>query len=254
MESGLTNPPALIGTGAAKGVTSHQTKKGNQWYHRFAEGFAYGMKIHISVNSESGLIYSVETTAAHVHDLTPAADLLHGEATVAYADGSYQGIEKREEMQGRGIDFRFAMRPGTLRVLPDMPEGRLDDLVETAIAGRASACSGVFPRQRRTSISCDQTAVRLSEGPTAGNAQKPLQNECAGRPLEPIHDTSQAAMQFVTGGLVWPLRARIPRITNYSCRKAEIRLFIKPRIPQKLLIPSKSQAGPSLRARCPEVP
>jgi transposase, IS5 family len=46
MESGLTNPPALIGTGAAKGVTSHQTKKGNQWYHRFAEGFAYGMKVH----------------------------------------------------------------------------------------------------------------------------------------------------------------------------------------------------------------
>ena len=105
MESGLTNPPALIGTGAAKGVTSHQTKKGNQWYHRFAEGFAYGMKVHISVNSESGLMHSVETTAAHVHDLTPAADLLHGEETVVYADAGYQGIEKREEMQGRGDRF-----------------------------------------------------------------------------------------------------------------------------------------------------
>jgi IS5 family transposase len=38
------------------------------------------------VDSESGLIHSVETTAAHVHDLTPAADLLHGEETVVYAD------------------------------------------------------------------------------------------------------------------------------------------------------------------------
>jgi IS5 family transposase len=25
----------------------HQTKKGNQWYDRYAEGFAYGMEVHI---------------------------------------------------------------------------------------------------------------------------------------------------------------------------------------------------------------
>jgi IS5 family transposase len=37
-------------------------------------------------------------------------------------------------MQGRGIRFRVAMRPGKRRVLPDTPEGRLDDLVETAKA------------------------------------------------------------------------------------------------------------------------
>jgi len=37
-------------------------------------------------------------------------------------------------MQGRGIGFRVAMRPGKRRVLPDRPEGRLDDLVETAKA------------------------------------------------------------------------------------------------------------------------
>jgi IS5 family transposase len=37
-------------------------------------------------------------------------------------------------MQGRGIGFRVAMRPGKRRVLPDTPEGRIDDLVETAKA------------------------------------------------------------------------------------------------------------------------
>ena len=104
----------------------HQTCKGKQWY--------FGMKVHIGVDSESGLIHSVATTAANVHDLTPAAELLHGEETVVYADAGYQGIEKREEMQGRGIGFRIAMRPGKRRVLPDTPEGRLDDLVETAKA------------------------------------------------------------------------------------------------------------------------
>ena len=96
----------------------HQPCNGKQWYYRCAEGFAYGMKVHIGVDSESGLIHSVETTAAHVHDLSPAADLLHGGETVVYADAGYQGIEKRSEMQGRGIGFRVAMRPGKRRALP----------------------------------------------------------------------------------------------------------------------------------------
>jgi IS5 family transposase len=104
----------------------HQTCKGKQWH--------FGMKVHIGVDSESGLIHSVETTAANVHDLTPAAELLHGEETVVYADAGYQGIEKRPEMEGRGIGFRTAMRPGKRRALPDTPEGRLDDLIETAKA------------------------------------------------------------------------------------------------------------------------
>jgi IS5 family transposase len=76
----------------------------------------------------------VETTAANVHDLTPASDLLHGEETLVFADAGYQGIEKRDEMKGRGIGFRVAMRPAKRRVLPDTPEARLDDLVETAKA------------------------------------------------------------------------------------------------------------------------
>jgi len=76
----------------------------------------------------------VETTTANLHDLTPAADLLHGEETVVYADAGYQGIEIRSEMQGRMIGFRISMRPGMRRVLPDAPEGRLDDLVEAAKA------------------------------------------------------------------------------------------------------------------------
>jgi IS5 family transposase len=104
----------------------HQTKKGNQWY--------YGMNVHIGVDKDSGLIHSVETTAANVHDLTPAAELLHGDEEVVYADAGYQGIEKRPEMEGKTTTFRIAMRPGKRRALPDTTEGRLDDLVETAKA------------------------------------------------------------------------------------------------------------------------
>jgi IS5 family transposase len=122
----ITAPSSTKNKQGERDPEMHQTKKGNQWY--------YGMKVHIGVDAESGLIHSVETTAANVHDLTPAAELLHGEETVVYADAGYQGIAKRPEMKGKAIDFRVAMRPGQRRVLPESPEGRLRDLMETAKA------------------------------------------------------------------------------------------------------------------------
>ncbi|KMM17079.1 IS5 family transposase [Synechococcus sp. GFB01] len=104
----------------------HQTKKGNQWYH--------GMKVHIGVDKDSGLIHSVVTTAANVHDLTPAAELLHGDEKVVYGDAGYQGIAKRHEMASKTTTFHVAMRPGKRRALPDTAEGRLLDLIEAAKA------------------------------------------------------------------------------------------------------------------------
>ena len=92
------------------------------------------MKVHIGVDKDSGLIHSVVITAANVHDLTPAAELLHGGEKVVYADAGYQGVAKRPEIAGKTMDFRVAMRPGKRRALPDTPEGRLQDLIETAKA------------------------------------------------------------------------------------------------------------------------
>jgi IS5 family transposase len=112
----------------------HQTKKGNQWYDRFAEGCAYGMKVHAGVDKDSGLINSVMVTSANVHDLTPAAELLHGDEGVVYGDAGYQGIAKRPEMAGKTTKFRVAMRPGKRRSLQDTPEGRLQDLIVMAKA------------------------------------------------------------------------------------------------------------------------
>jgi transposase, IS5 family len=86
------------------------------------------------VDKDSGLIHSIVTTAANDHDLTPAAELLHGEEEVVYADAGYQGIATRPEMAGKSTEFRVAMRPGKRRALPDTPDGKLQDLVETAKA------------------------------------------------------------------------------------------------------------------------
>ena len=52
----------------------HQTKKANQWH--------FGMKAHIAVNADSGLVHTVTTTAANEADVEQIAYLLHGKASV----------------------------------------------------------------------------------------------------------------------------------------------------------------------------
>jgi IS5 family transposase len=83
----------------------HQTKKGNQWY--------FGMKAHIGVDSWSGLVHTVVGTAANVHDINVAAQLLNGEEHVAFGDSGYRGIGKRDEAQGP--TWHVAMTPGKRR-------------------------------------------------------------------------------------------------------------------------------------------
>lgn len=56
----------------------HQTKKGNQWH--------FGMKAHIGVDADSGLVHTVTTTAANEADVEQVADLLHGKEKQVWAD------------------------------------------------------------------------------------------------------------------------------------------------------------------------
>ena len=87
----------------------HQTKKGNQWY--------FGMKMHIGVDAELGLVHSVGTTAANVHDVTQSARLLHGKEKAVWGDSGYRGIEKRKEHEDRDVAWHVAMMPGARRKL-----------------------------------------------------------------------------------------------------------------------------------------
>ena len=87
----------------------HQTKKGNQWH--------FGMKVHIGVDSETGVVHSMTTTAANVHDVTEAHRLLHGGEYRVWGDAGYRGVHKREENLGREVDCQVALRPGQRRKL-----------------------------------------------------------------------------------------------------------------------------------------
>ena len=86
----------------------HQSKKGNQWY--------FGMKAHIGVDADSGLVHTVRGTSGHVADVTEGNSLLHGQESVAYGDAGYQGIEKRPDAQV-DVTWHVAMRPGKRKAL-----------------------------------------------------------------------------------------------------------------------------------------
>ena len=92
------------------------------------------------MNKNSGLIHSVAVTAASVHDVTPAADLLHRDEQVVYGDAGYQGITKRLEVDGKKAEYRVAMRLGKRRALPETLEGKMQDLIEIF---KAHVCSKV---------------------------------------------------------------------------------------------------------------
>jgi IS5 family transposase len=99
----------------------HQTKKGNQWY--------FGMKAHIGVDAQSGLVHSVAGTAANVADIAQTHALLHGEEKEAYADAGYLGVEKRAEIATHcpGVQWHVAAKRGKVKA---MAEGLIKDLTQ----------------------------------------------------------------------------------------------------------------------------
>jgi len=73
------------------------TKKGNKWY--------FGMKAHIGADSKSGLIHSLETTTASIHDRDKFKELLHGEEKALFGDKGYYSEEDKREYRSKGIYF-----------------------------------------------------------------------------------------------------------------------------------------------------
>src|ERR1017187_1815249 len=76
----------------------HQTRKGNQYY--------FGAKAHIGVDSKEGVVHSVCTSAASVHDAHMLPDLLHGDEKKVWGDAGYQGqTEKIHEAAPKAQDM-----------------------------------------------------------------------------------------------------------------------------------------------------
>jgi len=105
----------------------HQTKKGNEWH--------FGMKAHIGVDADSGLVHSVVGTAANVSDVSQAHALLHGHEEEAFADAGYIGVDKRYEMKGKTVKWHVAAKRGKIKAMQEGTER------ECWFQGRARECA-----------------------------------------------------------------------------------------------------------------
>lgn len=77
----IAAPPSVKNRDKARDPEMHQTKKGQQYY--------FGLKLHIGVDSETGLAHSAVVTAANVHDKHPLPELLHGQELEVFGDSAY---------------------------------------------------------------------------------------------------------------------------------------------------------------------
>ena len=96
----IAAPPSTKNAAGERDPEMRQSKKGNQWH--------FGMKLHIGVDSQSGLIHSASVTSGNVHDSQELPNLLHGEETRLYGDSAYRGKNQREQLKGlspRAKDF-----------------------------------------------------------------------------------------------------------------------------------------------------
>jgi len=84
----ISAPSSTKNASGQRDPEMHQTKKGNQWH--------FGMKAHIGVDADSGLV--------------------HGDETEVLADAGYQGADKRPDAK-EGVDWHVAMHPGKRRAL-----------------------------------------------------------------------------------------------------------------------------------------
>jgi transposase, IS5 family len=118
----ISAPSSTKNASGERDPEMHQSKKGQQWF--------FGMKAHIGVDADSGLVHTVRGTSGHVNDVVEANSLLHGQETDVFADAGYQGAHKRLDAK-EDVQWHVAMRPGLRKMLDKAdPMDALTDQVE----------------------------------------------------------------------------------------------------------------------------
>ena len=124
----IAAPPSTKNQAKARDPEMHQTKKGNEWH--------FGMKAHIGVDLDSGLVHSLTGTAANVADIVETHELLHGQEKNGYVDAGYAGVEKRAEILAKFAHVRWyvAAKRGKVKA---MAEGRRKEITQALEKAKA---------------------------------------------------------------------------------------------------------------------
>ena len=110
----IASPSSTKNKKKSRDPEAHQSKKGNQWH--------FGYKAHIGVDTDTGLIHTLETTAGNVSDVSMTSKLLTGTEEEVIGDAGYVGANKREDaitrnQFGKKIKYRICRRPSTRKKL-----------------------------------------------------------------------------------------------------------------------------------------
>ena len=85
-------PSSTKNEAKARDPEMSSTKKGNDWF--------FGMKAHVGVDAQSGIVHSLETTTAKTHDSQVWDDLLHGKEASVWADKGYVSAAREVAFSG----------------------------------------------------------------------------------------------------------------------------------------------------------
>jgi transposase, IS5 family len=176
------------------------SKKGNQWY--------FGMKAHIGVDVESGLVHTAGVTTGKVHDAKVMDRLIREGDVAVYGDKGYANDAKKRGGRSR-------------RHVGGEGEGQAGPRTDAATAGAQSPLRQ-GARENRARVPRREVPVRLSQGALSRHCQERSAGVCAARARQSL-SRPRPACACVTGktGPKTP-RGRLDagKSVTFPCRRA----------------------------------
>ena len=105
----IAAPPSTKNAEGARDPEMHQTRKGKDWH--------FGMKAHVGTDRR-GIVHSLTTTAANIHDSTQMPQLLHGQEREVFGDQAYWNESHRKSARAMDIRYRINRRPNQRPLTP----------------------------------------------------------------------------------------------------------------------------------------
>jgi IS5 family transposase len=124
----IAAPASTKNKAKARDPEMHQTRKGKQWH--------FGMKAHVGVDADSGVVHTLTGTAANVADISETHRLLHGQEKRGQGDSGYTGVEKRAEIVARfpQVKWQVAAKRGRIKAMAEGPRKEVAQALEKAKA------------------------------------------------------------------------------------------------------------------------
>jgi IS5 family transposase len=162
----IAAPPSTKNRDHKRDPEMTSTKKGSNYY--------FGLKAHIGVDADSGLVHTAEITTAKVADGIMTDVLLHGEETVVLGDRAYTRNDRNLEAEREEHDPVWASRSSARKARRNCPPSRRCSTAcwprcgpwsntRSASSSASSAiprcATAACPRTRSNSTCCSRSAT-----------------------------------------------------------------------------------------------